>query len=64
LKSLYTMLEFCEEPFICRRKMQIEYLGERFDEALCNKMCDNCKKGYKISEKVMNAEAKTILNLV
>ncbi len=27
----------------CRRKMLLHYFGERFDDADCNKMCDNCR---------------------
>lgn len=27
----------------CRRKMLLHYFGEVFDEADCNKMCDNCR---------------------
>lgn len=27
----------------CRRKMLLHYFGERFDDAGCNKMCDNCR---------------------
>ena len=27
----------------CRRKMLLHYFGEKFDEADCNKMCDNCR---------------------
>lgn len=38
------MLSYCEEPFLCRRKMQLEYLGEEFDSKVCNHMCDNCRK--------------------
>ncbi len=31
------------EASICRRKMILHYFGEEFDEARCNKHCDNCK---------------------
>lgn len=27
----------------CRRKMLLHYFGENYDEAGCNKMCDNCR---------------------
>jgi bloom syndrome protein len=45
LHALYSILDYCEEPYICRRKLQLNFLGEDFDERLCNKMCDNCKQG-------------------
>ena len=43
LHALYSILDYCEEPYICRRKMQLKFLGEEFSESLCNAMCDNCK---------------------
>ena len=30
LFSLYKILEYCEEPFMCLRKLQLKYLGESF----------------------------------
>lgn len=35
LHALYSILEYCEEPHICRRKMQLNFLGEEFDERMC-----------------------------
>lgn len=31
------------ETSVCRRKMILHYFGEEFEEANCNKHCDNCK---------------------
>ena len=31
------------EASVCRRKYILHYFGEKFDEAGCNEMCDNCK---------------------
>ncbi|TNE81824.1 MAG: DNA helicase RecQ [Bacteroidetes bacterium] len=39
----------------CRRKMLLHYFGEQFDEAECNKMCDNCrhpKEKFDVSEEM------------
>ena len=45
LKALYSMLEYCEEPNLCRRVMQLTFLGEKdFNKEQCQGMCDNCKK--------------------
>lgn len=30
LYALYKMLEFCEEPYLCRRKVLLNYLDEDF----------------------------------
>lgn len=43
LHALYSILEYCEEPFICRRKMQLNFLGEEFEDENCKNMCDNCR---------------------
>jgi bloom syndrome protein len=44
LHALYSILEYCEEPYICRRQMQLSFLGENdFQAKLCQKMCDNCR---------------------
>lgn len=45
LLGLYSILDYCENIYECRRKLQLDYLGEAFDPKLCDKMCDNCRKG-------------------
>lgn len=57
LHALYSILEYCEEPYICRRKMQLHFLGEPFDENKCKGMCDNCKTGKKVVEQDYTKEA-------
>jgi ATP-dependent DNA helicase RecQ len=32
------------ETSICRRKYILHYFGEKFNQADCNKLCDNCKE--------------------
>jgi superfamily II DNA helicase RecQ len=36
--SLYTMLSFAEDPYECRRVMQINYLDQEFKREDCNQM--------------------------
>jgi bloom syndrome protein len=64
LHALYSILEFCEEPHQCRRKMLLNFLGEEFDYKECNRMCDNCKKGMDVIEKDFTKEAKLVLMFV
>ncbi len=43
------------ETSVCRRKFLLFYFGEEFDEARCNKMCDNCahpKESIEVKEDV------------
>ena len=66
--ALYNMLGYAEEPNICRRKLQLDYLGERdFNPKSCNQMCDNCqggKKGSKVIYKDVTSEAQKVAELV
>ena len=36
LHALYSILEYCEETYLCRRKMQLQFLGEAFNSSNCN----------------------------
>lgn len=29
------MLDYCEEPYVCRRQMQLSFLAEEFDSSKC-----------------------------
>jgi len=44
--------------------MQLEFLGEQFDEARCRGMCDNCRKGLQVVEIDRAKEALIIIKLV
>eukprot|EP00347_Sterkiella_histriomuscorum_P002099 403369477 len=62
--ALYSILEYCEEPYYCRRQLQLQFLGEKFDPSKCNKMCDNCRQDLEVYEKSYTREAQTVLRLV
>ena len=64
LHALYSILAYCEEPYQCRRKIQLNFLGEEFDSRKCNKMCDNCKQSKKVIEKNVRKEATVIMDLI
>eukprot|EP00127_Corallochytrium_limacisporum_P002950 Clim_evm39s143 gene=Clim_evmTU39s143 len=40
--ALKEMAAFCENKSDCRRLLQLRYLGEEFNPALCGGTCDNC----------------------
>ena len=46
MQTLYSMLEYCEEPHQCRRVMLLKFMGESFNRENCNMMCDNCRADY------------------
>lgn len=47
----------------CRRKMLLHYFGEKFDEAECGKMCDNCRHPKeKIDVTSEMAKALSVIN--
>ena len=43
MHGVNAMVEYCENKFTCRRKILIAHFQQEFDEAECNKGCDNCK---------------------
>jgi hypothetical protein len=64
LHALYSILDYCEEPYLCRRKMQLNFLGEDFDEAMCKGMCDNCRQQVTVEETDRSKEALIAVRLV
>ena len=64
LHALYAILNYAEDVYTCRRKMQLNFLGEDFDASQCNKSCDNCKGDVKVVQRDVSELAKSILNLV
>jgi bloom syndrome protein len=63
IDQLYGCLRYCENEFLCRRTMQLEHFGERFDRAKCNDTCDNCKAGLEPERRNLSEEARRILQL-
>jgi ATP-dependent DNA helicase RecQ len=41
-KQLLHEIVSYSESAVCRRKMLLNYFGEKYDECKCNKNCDNC----------------------
>eukprot|EP00979_Chaetoceros_neogracilis_P016856 scaffold10038_cov267-Chaetoceros_neogracile.AAC.4 len=64
IDQLYGCLRYCENEFLCRRTMQLEHFGERFDRAKCNDTCDNCKAGLEPEHRNLSKEARDILQLL
>ena len=64
IDQLYSCLRYCENEFLCRRTMQLEFFGETFDRAHCNKTCDNCRNGKLAEKRDMSDLGRTILQLL
>jgi superfamily II DNA helicase RecQ len=64
IDQLYTCLRYCENEFLCRRTMQLEFFGETFDRSKCNKTCDNCRNGAVAEKRDLTGVAQTILRLL
>ena len=64
LYALYKMLEFCEEPYLCRRKVLLNYLDEDFRSRECNTMCDNCRKGQGVTEVDYTEQARYVVSMI
>jgi bloom syndrome protein len=64
IDQLYTCVRYCEDAFRCRRTMQLEFFGEHFDRAKCNKTCDNCKAQREPDRRDLTNEAKVTIQLL
>jgi len=64
IDQLYTCLRYCENEFLCRRTMQLEFFGETFDRSICKKTCDNCRSGRESEPRDLSQEAIQVLQLL
>ena len=64
LYALYKMLEFCEEPYLCRRKVLLSYLAEEFTSKECNMMCDNCRKYLNVADVDFTEQARYVVSMI
>jgi superfamily II DNA helicase RecQ len=64
IDHLYSCLRYCEDTFECRRTLQLQFFGEMFDKAKCNKTCDNCRAGRVAENRNMTNVAREILELL
>lgn len=63
-KELNCVINYCEDIFTCRRKMQLEYLGENFNASDCGKTCDNCINSKEYYEKDVSSAAIKIVEIL
>lgn len=64
IDQLYSCLRYCEDKFECRRTLQLQFFGEKFDQSNCNKTCDNCRAGLVAEKRNVTNEAREILQLL
>lgn len=64
IDHLYSCLRYCEDTFECRRTLQLQFFGEKFDKGKCNKTCDNCRIGNVPESRDMTNVAREILQLL
>lgn len=64
IDQLYSCLRYCQNEFLCRRTMQLEFFGETFNRVHCNKTCDNCRSGKLAEKKDLSDLGRTILQLL
>ena len=57
----YKMIEFCENSFLCRRKLMLGFFGEEFRSEDCKRMCDNCVEPKEFQEVDVTLEGRVIL---
>jgi len=59
--EIFGMMKYCEDMYACRRVLALAYFGEKFEKALCNGMCDNCKANRKAKLCDFTAEGQKII---
>ena len=64
IDQLYSCLRYCENEFLCRRTMQLEFFGEDFDRNECNKTCDNCRANRTAERRDLTNVAIQIMDLL
>ena len=64
IDHLYSCLRYCEDTFECRRTLQLQFFGEKFDKSKCNNTCDNCRAGRVAEKRDMSNAAREILQLL
>ncbi|XP_074660156.1 uncharacterized protein LOC141912708 isoform X2 [Tubulanus polymorphus] len=60
LEKLYNIIGYCLDTVKCRRTMIARHFGERWDSALCNKMCDHCSN----NKKDVTRHCQEVLNIL
>lgn len=63
IDQLYSCVGYCEDEFACRRTLQLDFFGEKFDRSKCNKTCDNCRAQREPDRRDLTSVAQTILRL-
>jgi len=61
--QLYSCVRYCENDFCCRRTMQLEFFGEKFDASKCQQTCDNCIAGREPDSRDLTNVARDVLAL-
>lgn len=66
--NLYRVCAFAENRTDCRRALQLEYFGEKFDRSLCvanrSTACDNCRQQGEYETVDVTKESKAIVSAV
>ena len=64
IDQLYECVRYCENECSCRRTMQLQFFGEKFDRSKCSKTCDNCKAGREAEQRDMTSIGQSMLGLL
>jgi bloom syndrome protein len=64
LENVNLVINYCISDCRCRRVMQLEYFGEEFNPALCQKHCDNCRATGAVVEKDVTEDACNFLKMM
>ena len=61
MDNLHKCVRYCLNEMDCRRTLLLEYFGESFPSASCNKTCDNCRRSGHVQSVDLTTEAQRII---
>ncbi|XP_014233989.1 Bloom syndrome protein homolog isoform X1 [Trichogramma pretiosum] len=68
MDNLYKIVNFCENLSDCRRVLQLNYFGEKFDRQQCieniTTTCDNCKTHDQFENLDVTEDARDLIRLI
>ncbi|KIY72349.1 ATP-dependent DNA helicase [Cylindrobasidium torrendii FP15055 ss-10] len=58
------IMQYASNEVTCRRVLVLQFFGEKFDPALCKRMCNNCASHELLVEENLTNEARAAVELV
>ncbi len=64
LRHIFLVMRYCEDVVSCRKELQLAHLGEKFERAWCQNMCDNCLAPKTYTDQDCTAQALQLARFI